>query len=111
MTELCKFLFKAKFARGQKTKQRTFAIKNKTSLFCFCLFQICFFFQNEDSKKQTNEVSFFSFCQDNNTVVQDNETFFCFTIVQNQRPFGNYLWLKKKTVFFLAQEVEKLQKK
>jgi hypothetical protein len=94
-------LFQAKFAHGQKTKQRTLAFKNKTALFCFCLFQICFFFQNEESKKQTNEVrSFFSFCQDNNVVVQDNETFFCFTIVQNQQAFGNCVWLKKKAALF-----------
>ena len=50
--------------------------------------------------KQTRSEVFFSFCQDNNTVVQDNETFFCFIIVQNQQAFGNCLWLKKKAALF-----------
>jgi hypothetical protein len=85
--------------------------KNKTENTCFWKkkqrFFVLFFseFQNEGSKKQTNEVrSFFSFCQDNNVVVQDTETFFCSTIVQNQQAFSNCLWLKKKKKqpFFLA---------
>ena len=55
-----------------KKKQRTL------STFFILPFQAELFFlptfQNEENKKQTNEVrSFFFFCQDNNAVVQDNE--------------------------------------
>ena len=50
----------------------------------------------EAKNKQTRSEVFFSVCQGNNTVVQDNETFFCFTIVQNQQAFG----LKKKATLF-----------
>ena len=104
------FLFKAKFAYCQKQNREHLPLEKKTAFFFVLSFSELFFlpsFQNEGSKKQTNEVrSFFSFCQDNNVVVQDNETFFCFTIVQNQQALGNCLWLKqKKTLFFLLEKL------
>ena len=97
-------LFKAKLAYCQKQNREHLPLEKKQRFFVLSFSELFFLpsFQNEGSKKQTNEVrSFFSFCQDNNVVVQDNETFFCFTIVQNQQAFGNYcLWLKQKKTLF-----------
>ena len=92
-------LFKAKFAYGQKKTENTCLWKKKQRFQAELFFRPTF--QNEQSKKQTNDVrSFFSFCQDNMTVVRHKETFFCFTIVQNQQAFDNCLWLKKKAALF-----------
>jgi hypothetical protein len=56
----------------------------------------------EAKNKQTRSEVFFSVCQGNNTVVKDNGTFFCFTIVQNEQAFG----LKKKgNSFFLLEKL------
>ena len=97
MTKLCSFCLRQTLPMGKNKTENTCLWKKKQRFFVLSFSE----FQNEGSKKQTNEVrSFFSFCQDNNVVVQDNETFFCFTIVQNQQAFGNCLWLKKKATLF-----------
>ena len=94
---------------AKKQNREHLPLKTKQRCFVFVFFRFVF---SSKMKKAKNARSFFSFCQDNNVVVQDNETFFCFTIVQNQQAFGNCLWLeKKKQLFFLAWEVGKLQKK
>jgi len=87
MTKLCSFCLRQSLPMAKKKTENTCLWKKKQR-FCVLRFEAELFFlptfQNEEIKKQTNEVtSFFSFCQDNNTFVQDNETFFCFTIVQN----------------------------
>ena len=63
-------------------------------------------FQNNEKKNKQPRLEVVFFCLDNNIVVhvQDNKTFFCFTIVQNKQAFS----LNKKQLFFLAWEVEKL---
>jgi len=100
-------LFEAKFAYCQKQNREHLPLEENKRVF-FCLFQSCFLFQvtkmKEAKNKQTKSKVFFSFCQDNNLVVQDNKTFFCFTIVQKKQAFV----LKKKQIFFLVWEVEKL---
>ena len=86
--------------------------KNKTALFCFCLFQICFFFQNEESKKQTNEVrSFFSFCQDNKYGCARQWNIFLF----HNCPKSTSLWQlplveKKSSSFFLLKKLRSYKK-
>ena len=97
MTKLCSFCLRQTLPMAKDKTENTCLWKKKQRFFVLSFSE----FQNEESKKQTNEVrSFFSFCQDNKVVVQDNETFFCFTIVQNQQAFGNCLWFKKKATFF-----------
>jgi hypothetical protein len=65
----------------------------------------------EAKNKQKRSEVFFSFCQDNNVLVQDNETFFCFTIVQNQQAFGICFWVKKKNnSFFLLEKLRSYKK-
>ena len=53
-------------------------ILKKRSAFSFCLFQSCLLLQvskmGEAKNKQTRSEVFFSICQGNNTVVQDNKT-------------------------------------
>ena len=74
-------LFEAKFAHGQKQNREHLPLKKK-SAFLFCLFQSCFFLPSfkmkETKNKQTRSDVFFSFCQDNNVVVQDNKNIFLF---------------------------------
>ena len=95
-TSCCRLVYK----KEKKNKAFVYKASTKKQRFQAELFFLPTF-QNEESKKQTNEVrSFFSFCQDNMTVVQHKETFFCFTIVQNQQAFDNCLWLKKKAALF-----------
>ena len=103
MTKLCSFCLRQTLPMAKDKTENTCLWKKKQRFFVLSFSE----FQNEESKKQTNEVrSFFSFCQDNKVVVQDNETFFCFTIVQNQQAFGNCLWLKKKSnPFFLLEKL------
>ena len=102
-------LFEAKFACCQKqNRELAFGKKQRFFVLSFSELFVLPSFQNEGSKKQTNEVrSFFSFCHDNNVVVRDNETFFCFTIVENQQAFG----LKKKSSsFFLLKKLRSYKK-
>ena len=95
-------LFEAKFACCQKQNREHLPLEKKLRFFVLSFSELFVLpsFQNEGSKKQTNKVrSFFSVCQGNNTVVQDNGTFFCF---QNQQAFG----LKKKgNSFFLLEKL------
>jgi hypothetical protein len=68
MTKLCSFCLRQSLPMAKK-KQRTLAFRKKKQRFFVLPFQAELFFlptfQNEESKKQTNEVrSFFSFCQD-----------------------------------------------
>ena len=99
MTKLCSFCLRQSLPMAKKKTENTCLWKKKQRFQAELFFLPTF--QNEESKKQTNEVrSFFSFCQDNMTVVQHKETFFCFTIVQNQQAFDNCLWLKKKAALF-----------
>ena len=101
MTKLCSFCLRQSLPVAKNKTENTCLLK-KRSAFSFCLFQSCLFLQvskmEEAKNKQTRSEVFFSFCQGNNTVVQDNKTCFCFTVVQNQQAFG----LKKKQLFFLA---------
>ena len=109
-------LFKAKFAYGQKKKNREhLPLEKKTALFCFAFSGSCFFFQLSKMKKaknkQTRSEVFFSFCQDNNTVVQDNETFFLF----HNCPKSTSLWQlplveKKSSFFFLFKKLRSYKK-
>ena len=63
-------------------KTQNTCLWKKKSAFLFCLFQSCFFLPSfkmkETKNKQTRSDVFFSFCQDNNVVVQDNKNIFLF---------------------------------
>ena len=92
MAKLCSFCLRQSLPVAKNKTENT-CLWTKNCAFLFCLFQSCLFFQvskmKEAKNKQTRSEVFFSVCQGNNTVVQDNGTFFCF---QNQQAFG----LKKK---------------
>ena len=106
----------AHFVQGKvcllpKTKQRTLALRKKKQRFFFVLsFSELFFlpsFQNEGSKKQTNEAEvFFSFCQDNNVSCARQWNIFLF----HNCPKSTSLWQlplveTKKNSFFLLEKL------
>ena len=81
LTLLCKWQNSAHlvFCLLPKTES-TCLWKEKHARFGFVFFRVLF-----SSPKWRKVQSFFSFCQDNNLVMQDNKTFFCFTIVQKKQ--------------------------
>ena len=89
-TACCRLVYK----KEKKNKAFVYKASTKKQRFQAELFFLPTF-QNEESKKQTNEV-FFSFCQDNNTVVQDSQ------LSKINKPLTIAFGWKKKQLFFLA---------
>ena len=73
-----------------KTKQRTLAFGKRNSVFLFCLFQSCFFFQvskmNEAKNKQTRTEVFFLFVKTTRLLCKTMKHFFVSQLSKINKP-------------------------
>ena len=84
-------LFKAKFAHGQKTKQRTLAFKNKTKQQCFVFVFFRFVFSSKMKKaknKQTRSEVFFLFVKTTMLLCKTMKHFFVSQLSKINKPMA-----------------------